>query len=199
MIVKEAGIRICRNRSCDTGYYKEYYVVIVHLLSCARLFVTPWTATHQVPLYSTTYWSLLKYMSIELVMVSNYLILCCPHLLLIPVFPRISLFQWLFISDGQSIGVSASVFPMNSQGYFPFGLNGWISLQSKGFSRVFSSTTVQKHQFFGTQLSLQCSSHIRIWLLEIHGLTIGTFVGKLMSLLFNRLSRFVRAFLPSVF
>ena len=79
-----------------------------------------------------------------------------------------SLFQWLFVSDGQNIGVSASVFPMNIQGYFPFGLNGWISLQSKGFSRVFSSTTVWKNQFFGTQLSLQCNSHIRIWLLENH-------------------------------
>ena len=81
MIVKEAGIRSCRNRSCDTGYHKEYYVVIVHMLSCARLFETPWTATHQVPLYSTTSWSLVKYMSIESVMVSNYLILCGPHLL----------------------------------------------------------------------------------------------------------------------
>ena len=70
MIVKEAGIRSCRNRSCDTGYHKEYYGVLVHLLSCARLFVTPWTVTHQVPLYSTTSWSLLKYMSIESVMVS---------------------------------------------------------------------------------------------------------------------------------
>ena len=67
------------------------------------------------------------------------------------LFQGHSLFQWLFISDGQNIGVSASVFPMNSQGYFPFSLNGWISLQSKGFSRVFSSTTVQKHQFSGTQ------------------------------------------------
>ena len=85
---------------------------------------------------------------------------------------------------------------MNSQGYFPFGLNGWISLQSKEFSRVFYSTTVQKLQFFGTQLSLQCNSHISLWLLETIVLTIWTFVGKLMSLLFNRLSRFFRAFLP---
>ena len=93
MIVKEAGIRSCRNRSCDTGYHKEYYVVIVHLLSCAGLFVTPWTATHQDPLYNTTSWSLLKYLSIESVMVSNYLILCCPHLLLIQVLPRITVFS----------------------------------------------------------------------------------------------------------
>ena len=152
MIVKEAGIRSCRNRSCDTGYHKEYYVVIVLLLSCARLFVTPWTATHQVPLYSTTYWSLLKYMSIVQRISSHPLLPPSPF----DSSPSQdhSPFQWLFISDGQIIGVTASVFPMNSQGYFPFGLNGWISLQSKGFSRVFSSTTVQKHQFFGTQLSL---------------------------------------------
>ena len=152
MIVKEAGIRSCRNRSCDTGYHKEYYVVIVLLLSCARLFVTPWTATHQVPLYSTTYWSLLKYMSIVQRISSHPLLPPSPF----DSSPSQdhSPFQWLFKSDGQNIGVSASIFPVNIQGYFPFGLNGWISLQSKGFSRVFSSTTVQKHQFFGTQLSL---------------------------------------------
>ena len=93
MIVKEAGIRSCRNRSCNTGYHKEYYVVIVHLLRCAGLFVTPWTATHQVPLYSTTSWSLLKYMSIELVMPSNHLILCHPLLLLPSIFPSIRVFS----------------------------------------------------------------------------------------------------------
>ena len=93
MIVKEAGIRSCRNRSCDTRYHKEYYDVIVQLLSCVRLFVTPWTATRQVLLYSTTSWSLLKYMSIELVMVSNHLIFCCPLLLLITLFPRITVFS----------------------------------------------------------------------------------------------------------
>ena len=96
MIVKEAGIRSCRNRSCDTGYHKEYYVVIVHMLNCARLFVTPWTATHQVPLYSTTSWSLLKYMSIESVMVSNYLILCCLHLLWFQSFPGSQSFPMAF-------------------------------------------------------------------------------------------------------
>ena len=59
-----------------------------------------------------------------------------------------------FASSGQSIGASASVLPMNIQDWFPLGWTGWISLQSKGFSRVFSNTTVQKHPFFGTQLSL---------------------------------------------
>ena len=76
--------------------------------------------------------------------------------------------RWLFTSDGQSIGVSASasILTMNVQGWFPLGLTGWISLQSKGLSRVFSNTTVQKHQFFGTQPSSWPNSHIHTWLLE---------------------------------
>ena len=72
-----------------------------------------------------------------------------------------------FASGGQSIGVSASsVLPMNFQNWFPLGWTGWISLQSKGLSRVFSITTVQKHQFFSAQLSLWSNSHIHTWLLE---------------------------------
>ena len=73
-----------------------------------------------------------------------------------------------FASDGQSMGVSASasVLPMNIQDWFPFGWTGLISLQSKGLSRIFSNTTVQKHQFFGAQLSLLSNSHVHIWLLE---------------------------------
>ena len=74
----------------------------------------------------------------------------------------------IFASGGQSIGVSASasVLPMNIQDWSPLGWTGWISLQSKGLSRVFSNTTVQKHQFFSTQLSLESNSHIHTWLLE---------------------------------
>ena len=71
-----------------------------------------------------------------------------------------------FASGGQSIGVSASVLPVNIQDWFPLGWTGWISLQSKGLSRVFSNTIVQKHQFFGTQPSLWSKSHIHTWLLE---------------------------------
>ena len=73
-----------------------------------------------------------------------------------------------FTRGGQSIGVSAStsVLPMNTQDWSPLGWTGWISLQSKGLSRVFSSTTVQKHQFFSAQLSSQSNSHIHTWLLE---------------------------------
>ena len=74
----------------------------------------------------------------------------------------------LFVSGGQSIGASVltSVLPMNIQGWFPLGLTGLISLQSKGLSRVFSSTIIQKHKFFGTQPSLWSNCHIHIWLLE---------------------------------
>ena len=85
-------------------------------------------------------------------------------------FPASESFQMsqLFTSGGQSIGVSASksVLPMNTQDWSPLGWTGWISLQSKGFSRVFSNITVQKHQFFGTQLSLESNSHIHTWPLE---------------------------------
>ena len=74
----------------------------------------------------------------------------------------------LFASGGQSVGISAStsVPPMNTQDWSPFGWTGWISLQFKGLSRVFSNITVQKHQFFGAQLSSQSNSHIHTWLLE---------------------------------
>ena len=78
------------------------------------------------------------------------------------------LMSQLFASGGQSIGVSASasVLPKNTQDWSPLGWTGWTSLHSKGLSRVFSNTTVQKHQFFGTQLSLQSNSHIHTWPLE---------------------------------
>ena len=95
---------------------------------------------------------------IESVKPSNHLIHCCPLLLLPSIFPSINVFQMsqFFASGGQGIGVSASasVLPMNIQDWFPLGWTVWISLQSKGLSRVFSNTTVQKHQFLGSQLSL---------------------------------------------
>ena len=106
--------------------------------------------------------------------------------------------SWLFTSGGQSMGASASasVLPMNIQDWFPLVWTGWISLQSKGLWWVFSSTTIQKHQFFGTQPSLWSSSHIRTWLLEKNiVLATQNFVGKVRSLLFNMLSRLVIAFL----
>ena len=88
-----------------------------------------------------------------------------------------------FTSGGQNIGVSAStsVLSMNIQEWFPLGWTGWISLQSKGLSRVLSNTTVQKHQFFGAQFSLESNSHIQTWLLEKPQLWLD-FVDKVMSL-----------------
>ena len=129
----------------------------VQLFSRVQLFVTTWTAARQASQSITNSHSLLKLMSIESVMPSNHLILWCPLLLLSSIFSSIrGLFpvSHFFISGGQSIGASASasVPPVNSQDWFPLGWTGWISLQSKGLSRVFSNTTVQKHQFFGAQL-----------------------------------------------
>ena len=134
-------------------------------LSCVQLFVTPWPAACQASLSSTISRSLFKFMSIESVIPSNYLILCHPVLLLPSIFPSIRIFsnEWLFASGGQSIGASASELPVNIQGWFPLELTGLISLLSKGLSRVFCSTTVQ---FFGNQPSLWSNSHIRTWLLE---------------------------------
>ena len=120
------------------------------------------------------------------------------HLQSFPASGSFPVSQFL-TSDGQSIGVSAStsVLPMNIQDWFPLELTGGISLQSKGLSRVFSNTTVQKRQFFSTQLSLWSDSHIHndYWKKKI-ALTRWTFVGKVMSLLFNMLLRLVITFLP---
>ena len=91
----------------------------------------------------------------------------------------------LFALGGQSIGASPSTsgLPLNIQGWFPLGLTGLISLLSQGLTRVFTSTIIQKHQFFGAQLSLWSNSHIHTWLLEKNiSLTIRTFVGKVMPL-----------------
>ena len=153
--------------------------------------VTLWTAARQASLPSAISRSLPKLMFIESVMPSNYLILCYP-LLLPQSFPASGSFSMsrLFSSGGQSIGVSASasVLPMNILDWFPLGLTG---LQSKGLSRVFSNTTVQKHQFFSAQLS-----HPYMTTGNTIALTRWSFVGKVMSLPFNMLSRLVITFLP---
>ena len=127
------------------------------------------TAACQTSLSITVSWSLLKLMYFELVMPSSYLVLCLP-LLLPSIFPSIRVFsnELALQSGSQSIGASASasVLPVNIQDCFPLGWTGWLSLLSKRLSRVFSCTTIQKHQFFDTQLSLWTSSHICTWLLE---------------------------------
>ena len=133
------------------------WVVVVQSLSCVWLFVTPWTAAHQASLSLTIFRCLLKLMSIESVMPSNHLALCHSLLLLPSIFPSIRVFPSESVLPilCQSIGASASasVLPMNIQGWFPLGWSGWISLLSKGLWRVFSNT-VQKQQFFCSQLSL---------------------------------------------
>ena len=130
----------------------------VQLLSHVWLFATPWTAAHQASLFITNSQSLLKLMSVESVMPSNHLTLCCLLLLLPSVVPNVKVFSnesVLHIRWPKYWSFSFSIsLPMNIQDWSPLGWTGWISLQSKELSRVFSNTTVQKHQFFGTQLSL---------------------------------------------
>ena len=152
--------------SCNIIYFLICLVVLsypldsvsVQSLSRVRLFVTPWTAAGQAALSITKSRSLLKLMSIALVIPSNHFILCCLLLLLPSIFTCIRVFSKELVLHIRwpNIGVSASasVLPMNIQAWFPLGWTVWISLQSKGLSRVFSNTTVQKHQFFGSQLSL---------------------------------------------
>ena len=116
----------------------------VKSLRCVRLFTTPWIAACQASLSITNSQSSLRFTSIESVMPSSHLILCRPLLLLPPIppasesFPVSQLFAW----GGQSTGVSASFLPKKSQGWSPSEWTGWISLESKGLSRVFSNTTV---------------------------------------------------------
>ena len=138
----------------------------VQSLSRVQLFATPWTAACQASLSITNSQSIPKLMSIESVMPSHLIL--CRHLLLQPsIFPRFRVFSnesvlpirwpkyWSF-----SFTISL---PMNIQDWSPLGWTGWISLQSKGLSRVFSNTTVQKHQFFCAQLSSQSNSQIHTW------------------------------------
>ena len=142
---------------------------LVQSLSRVRLFETPWITARQASLSITNSRSLLKLTSIELVMPSSYLILCHP-LLLPPIPASIRAFSnesTLCIRWQKYWSFSFSIIlPMNTQDWSPSGWTSWISLQFKGLSRVFSNTTVQKHQFFSAQLSSQSNSHIHTWPLE---------------------------------
>ena len=139
----------------------------VQSLSRVWLFATPWIAARQASLSITISRSSLRFTFIESVMPSSHLILCCPFsccpqsLPASESFPMSQLFTW----GGQSTGASAlaSFLPKKSQAWSPSEWTGWISLQSKGLSRVFSNTTVQKHQFFSIQPSSQSNSHIHTW------------------------------------
>ena len=149
---------------------KPYTSSVQFSRSVVSDFATPWTAACQASLSITNSRSLLKLMSIESVMPSSHLILCRPLLLLPPIPPSIRVFsnepalriRW----TKYWISASTSFLPMNIQDWSPLGWTGWISLQSKGLSRVFSNTTIWKHQFFGAQLSLWSDSHIHTWLME---------------------------------
>ena len=174
----------------------------VHPLKDAAIgLCDPMTAACQASLSITNSQSLLKLMSIELVMPSNHLILCHPFLFLPSIFPRIRVFSnesVLHIMWPKYWSFSFSISPSSVyiQDWFPLGLTCLTSLLSQGLLRVFSNTTVQKHQLFGAQ-PFYGSSLISIYDPgKTVALTIWAFVGKVMSLLFNMLSRLVKALLP---
>ena len=144
----------------------EIYQIRSVTQSCPTL-ATPWIAANQASLSITNSRSSLRLTSVESVMPSSHLILCSPLLLMPPIPPSIRVFsnestlrmRWpKYWSFSFSI-----ILPEKSQGWSPSEWTGWISLQSKGLSRVFSNTTVQKHQFFGIQPSSQSNSHIHTW------------------------------------
>ena len=150
-----------------TGNFRLVQFSSVQSLSRVWLFATPWIAAHQASLSITNSRSSPKLTSIKSVMPSGHLILCRPLLLLPPIPPSIKVFSsestlhmrwptyWSF-----SFNI---VPPKNTQGCSPLKWTGWLFLQSEGLSRVFSNTTVQKHQFFGAQPSSQSISHFHTW------------------------------------
>ena len=173
----------------------------VQSLSHVQLFATPWIAARQASLSITNSRSSFKLMSIESVMPSSHLISVVPFSSCPQSLPASESFpvSQLFIWGGQTTGVSAlaSFLPKNTQDWSPLEWTGWISLKSKGLSRVFSNNTVQKASI------LWCSAFFMVQLLHLYmitgkaiALTRCTFVIKLMSLPFNMLFRLVIAFLP---
>ena len=157
-----------------TSSLSVVFFAVVQLLSRVPLFVTPRTAAHQPSLSFTTSWSLRKLISIESVIPSNHLIFCHLLLLLPSIFPSIRVFsneaalciRW----PKYWTSAPASVLPVNIQDWFPLGLTALISLQFKGFSKVFSNIIAWKRQFFGTQPSLRSDSHIRTWLVFLRNI-----------------------------
>ena len=148
----------------------SHLVVVVFSCSVASDSVTPWTAAHQASLLSTVSLSLLKFMSIESVTLSNHLILCHYLLLLPSIFPSIRVFSnesALRIKCLKYWSFSFSISPSSEySGLISFRVDWFDLFEIQGLSRVFSSTTVWKQQFFGVQPSLWSDSHIHTWLLE---------------------------------
>jgi len=154
----------------ENGWLRQNNYQSVQSLSRVQFFATPWTVACQAFLSITNSGSLLRLTSIESVIPSNHLILCQPLLLLPQIPPSIRVFSnesTLCMRWPKYWSFSFSIIPSKEiPGWSPPEWTCWISLQSKGLSRVFSNTTVQKHQFFGTQLSSQSNSHIHPWPLE---------------------------------
>ena len=150
-------------------YLTTNSLFVVQSLNHVQLFETLWTVAHQSSLSFTIFWTLLKFMSIELVMLSNHLFLCCPLLLLPSVFPSIRVFSneltlrkrwpkyWRF---------SFSIIPSKEIPGLIFRMDCLDLLAVQGTLKNFSNTTVQKYQFFSSQPSSQSNSHIHTWLLE---------------------------------
>ena len=164
----EKYVKVCQ-------YKKELISMVIHftslqLLSRVWLFATPWIIAHQASLSITNSRSLLKLMPIKSVMPSSHLILCRPLLFLPTIPPSIRVFSnesTLHMRWPKHWSFSFSISPSNeTQDWSPSGWPAWISLQSKGLSRVFTNTTVLKHQFFSTQLPSQSNSHIHTWPME---------------------------------
>ena len=162
-VMRELGPLI--TTSTAAAIFNQFYVPAVSMdchccsvaQSCPTL-VIPWTAACQAFLSFTISQSLLRFMSTESVIPSNHLILCHPLLLLPSIFPSIRVFSNESALHIRGPKASVSVIPMNTQSWFPLGLTSLISLLSKGLSRVFSSTTIQKQQFSSTQPSLWSNS-----------------------------------------
>ena len=144
--------------------------VVVQSLSSVWFFAALWTATRQGSLSFIISENSLEFTSIESIMPSNRLVLCHPRLLLPSIFPSIRVFssEWALYIRWPKYGasVSASVLPKSIQGWFPLGWTGLISVLPKELSRVVSSSTMLKHQFFSAQPSSWSNSHIHTWLLE---------------------------------
>ena len=171
----------------------------VQSLGHVHLFVTPWTAACQASLCITNSWSLFRLMSIELMLPSNHLILCHSLFLLSSIFPSIRVFSnesVLCIRWPKYWSFSFSIIPSKEHpGLISFRMDRLDLLAVQGIL-IFSNTAVQKHQCFGAQLSLFQLSHPYMTTGKTIPLTRRTFVGKVMSLLYNVLSRLVIAFLP---
>ena len=154
-----------------TLIWSSCIILIYCCCSVTKSYLTPWTAAHKAPLFFAISWNLLKLIFIESVMPSNHLILCCPFSFYLQSFPASGTFSisQLFASGGQSIGASASVLPMNIQGWFPLELISfriWSPCSPRGSQE--SSPTPQFKSINSSALNLLygLNSHIRTWLLE---------------------------------